>query len=121
MILLLAITGLSRADDMRKIDPPQCSDTTVKQVSSRLVDPSTGPMWESGASVSFANGVVLTAYNTPTVVRNERTGDKVQVCLVAVPKVCPPGDDRGKEYSVYDYQQKASYTMANSEHTCGGA
>jgi hypothetical protein len=67
------------------------------------------------------NGVSIVEYNSNTVVDHQRVGDKVQVCLIKVPAHCPEGDDRGKTYRVYDYLQKAAYTMADSQHGCGGA
>jgi uncharacterized protein len=48
-------------------------------------------------------------------------GDKVKLCLVALPDNCPPGDDRGKVYSVTNYKNKKSFVGIDSWHSCGGA
>jgi hypothetical protein len=98
-----------------------CTDTTVKSIGSRLTDGDGKPMPNMGSAVAFASGLSLVDYETPKVVELQRVGDKVQVCLIAVPQNCPKGDDRGKLYRVFDYRQKASYEMADSQHMCGGA
>lgn len=71
-----------------------CVETTVTTVGSRLTDGDDKPIPETGSYVAFASGWGLVAYSTPKVLELERPGDKVQVCLIAVPKGCPKGDDR---------------------------
>lgn len=55
----------------------------------------------------------------------ERTGDRVQVCLLTMPapsQSCNPDiDPRGRVYRVWDYRQRAAYSGASGEHACGGA
>lgn len=62
----------------------------------------------------------------------EHAGQKVQLCLMRVPKpdpsctrdfgCCHPDRDwRGRVYRVYDYRLRASYESYNSHHDCGGA
>ncbi len=113
----------------------KCVDTTVTSVGYRLQG-----MSDSGSAVEFAtslgvsgmksyNGQPMRAgivsYNTEPVAAREHRGDRVQVCLVSVPKrdqYCNPStDSRGRMYRVYDYRQHAAYSGANSEHACGGA
>ena len=57
--------------------------------------------------------------------REERPGDRVQVCFLSSPEpnaTCNPDKDpRGREYRVYDYKRNASYDRWNTEHGCGGA
>jgi uncharacterized protein YecT (DUF1311 family) len=48
-------------------------------------------------------------------------GDRVRVCLTSLPQDCPPGDDRGKQYSVLNYKNQLSFNGVDSWHTCGGA
>jgi hypothetical protein len=45
----------------------------------------------------------------------------VRVCLVSVPQNCPPGDDRGKVYSVLNHRTHETWSEGDSEHECGGA
>jgi uncharacterized protein YecT (DUF1311 family) len=53
--------------------------------------------------------------------RDFAKGDKVKICLVALPKDCPPGDDRGKIYAITNYKNKKSFTGVDAWHSCGGA
>jgi hypothetical protein len=66
------------------------------------------------------------------IMRSERAGDSVQVCLVSFPApridpathrvLCDPDKDaRGLTFRVYDVRQHAAYVGPNSEHDCGGA
>ncbi len=48
-------------------------------------------------------------------------GDKLSVCLIRVPKDCPPGDDRGKEYRITNPKNQKSFTGTPDWHSCGGA
>jgi uncharacterized protein YecT (DUF1311 family) len=48
-------------------------------------------------------------------------GDRVTLCLVSKPKDCPPGDDRGKIYSVENMRNSVRMKGVDSWHMCGGA
>lgn len=48
-------------------------------------------------------------------------GNPVQLCLVSIPTDCPPGDDRGKEYSLLDRKTGYQAVHIDSWHLCGGA
>lgn len=48
-------------------------------------------------------------------------GDRVRLCLVSLPEDCPPGDDRGKIYSVTNSKNQLSFTGVDAWHRCGGA
>lgn len=52
---------------------------------------------------------------------NFAAGNPVQLCLVSLPEGCPPGDDRGKEYSLLDRRTGFSGVYIDSWHLCGGA
>lgn len=94
-----------------------CSDTTVAAVTGRLG----GKDFSMGVAVTFANGIFVTSYDADPVATSHVVGDPVRVCLASVPDGCPPGDDRGKTYTVTVAGTKRSYTMANAQHMCGGA
>jgi len=34
---------------------------------------------------------------------NFASGHRIKACLDSLPRNCPPGDNRGKKYSFYDY------------------
>ena len=48
-------------------------------------------------------------------------GDKIKLCLIALPEDCPKGDDRGKVYTVTNYKNDKSFTGVDAWHLCGGA
>ena len=48
-------------------------------------------------------------------------GAKVELCLLEFPTDCPPGDDRGKVYSLLDYRTGFKDEVVDSWHLCGGA
>lgn len=56
-------------------------------------------------------------YNT----KDFAKGDKVKVCLTGVPNDCPPGDDRGKDYSITNYKNGKAFSGTPDWHSCGGA
>jgi hypothetical protein len=100
----------------------QCSQTTISEIGTRLEDGGTGrPVPDSGSAVSFANGGSQVSYETvPPIVRS-RVGDKVTMCLVFIPRHCPPGDDRGRQYKTTNLRTHQSWRLPDSQHSCGGA
>jgi hypothetical protein len=99
----------------------QCSTTTVKQVETRLVDGSTNqPMPGSGSAIEFTNGGYQVSYDQVPAVDRSRPGDPVTICLVSIPRHCPPGDNRGRMYKTTNLRTRGSWTLPDSEHECGG-
>lgn len=94
----------------------QCTNTTVTQVGTRL-EATPG----SGTAIQFANGVALVSYDTVPPAEASQPGDPVKMCLKSVPKHCPPGDNRGKVYTVTNLRTHQSFTLPDSQHECGGA
>ena len=94
----------------------QCVETRVKEVGTRL-EGAPG----SGSLVTFANGGVQVSYDQVPEVDQSRPGDRVSMCLVSIPKDCPPGDDRGRTYKTTNKRTGQSWTLPDSEHACGGA
>ena len=100
----------------------QCSRTTVKQVEERLMDGATNqPTPGSGSAIEFANGGYQVSYEQMPAVDRSRPGDPVTMCLVSVPRDCPPGDDRGRMYKTTNLRTRGSWTLPDAEHQCGGA
>ena len=94
----------------------QCTSTTVVEVGTRLVATP-----GSGTAIRFANGISLVSYDAVPQAASSKPGDKVQMCLKSVPENCPPGDDRGKVYTVTNPRTHQSFTLPDSQHECGGA
>jgi uncharacterized protein len=102
----------------------QCQVTTIEWIGPRLGnEPPTSHDRpdSSGTSVSFANGVDQVSYDLERPVARSHIGDRARVCLVSIPKHCPPGDDRGRFYNVTNLRTRENWTMPDSQHMCGGA
>jgi hypothetical protein len=100
----------------------QCTETEVKSVETRLVDGSNNqPVAGSGSAINFANGGYQVSYDQMPSVDASRPGDPARLCLVSIPKDCPPGDNRGREYRTTNLRTHKTWRLPDSEHSCGGA
>ncbi|XGV95805.1 MAG: hypothetical protein ACAF41_24070 [Leptolyngbya sp. BL-A-14] len=100
----------------------KCADTFIQEVGTRLSDGVTGaPIEGSGTSVSLTNGVYLVSYDEIAALKNARVGEKVRLCLLSIPQNCPPGDDRGRFYRLFNYRTRQTVELPDSQHFCGGA
>jgi hypothetical protein len=99
-----------------------CVRTAIAEVSQRLEDGATHrAMPDSGSAVEFANGLYQVSYEEVAAVNRSRRGDPVRICLRELPTNCPPGDVRGKVYRTTNLRTRQSWTLPDSEHSCGGA
>jgi hypothetical protein len=94
----------------------QCATSSVYQVTSRLIN---SP--DSGTDIQFSNGIGLVSYDIVPAAQNSKRGDPVRICLISIPKNCPPGDDRGRYYAVTNLRTQKNFSMYDSQHLCGGA
>jgi hypothetical protein len=94
----------------------QCVGTRIKEVGTRLENTP-----GSGSLVTFTNGGVQVTYDQVREVDESRPGDRVSMCLVSIPKDCPPGDERGRTYKTTNKRTGQSWTLPDAEHKCGGA
>ncbi|MFH1401420.1 MAG: hypothetical protein ABIG40_00380 [Parcubacteria group bacterium] len=100
----------------------QCVTTTVSKIGTRLVDGITGQGVEgSGSAIEYLNGGYQVSYDIIEGIENSVPGDVVNLCLIAVPKECPPGDDRGKLYRAINLRTGESWEALDAQHMCGGA
>lgn len=100
----------------------QCAATTISKIGQRLEDSATGkPIAGSGSAVSFANRGYQVSYDQVQEIRHSRRGDHMLMCLVKLPEDCPPGDNRGRIYTTTNLRTLESWTLPDSEHSCGGA
>ena len=93
-----------------------CEQTRISAIGSRL-----DGMPDSGTTVQYENGIYGTSYNRVPNLLRSRVGDPVVVCLLEVPKGCPPGDERGKVYGAINMRTNMKWKLADSSHMCGGA
>jgi hypothetical protein len=100
----------------------QCVGTAVASLGQRLKDARTGkPIRGSGSVIRFRNNTEQVSYDEFAAINHSRVGDPVRICLVQLPTDCPPGDDRGKVYKATNLRTKRTWTLPDSEHSCGGA
>jgi hypothetical protein len=99
-----------------------CVWTKISKLEHRLQNGEHGPMIpDSGSAVAFANGGYQVSYDEVDAVHHAHTGDRALMCLISIPHPCPPGDARGRWYTTTDLRTMESWTMMDSEHSCGGA
>jgi hypothetical protein len=102
-----------------------CVTTSFLDIADRFGDPLTaGPNadgFDTGSSASFRNGGFVISYSKEPILLASRVGEKVTMCLVSIPKDCPPGDDRGRFYRITNLKTGLSGILADSQHMCGGA
>jgi hypothetical protein len=94
----------------------QCSVAAVKAVETRLQG-----MPDSGSAISYENGGYQVSYDVIPAIQASRRGDSVRLCLVSIPKHCPPDDARGRIYSATNLRTGATWRAPDAEHSCGGA
>jgi hypothetical protein len=124
--LFLMMLGLSASlahADVTPNDPIptkllSCGGSVITQITGRLEGDTN---FSTGTEVVYRNGTGGVSYDKVDAIVHSRVGDHVLVCLVWVPKNCPPGDNRGKTYTVTNLRTLESWTLPDAEHMCGGA
>lgn len=101
----------------------QCVRTAVAAVHPRLGDdePAKDEDFDMGTGVEFQNGGYQVSYENEPAIRRSHRGDPVRMCLVKFPRNCPLGDDRGRIYTSTNLRTGGSWTLPDSQHSCGGA
>ncbi|TXM69084.1 hypothetical protein [Methylobacterium sp. WL120] len=124
---LLAGPGIAETTPVADTMPKRvgaCATTVITAIGTRFGDTLVRPKSkdaDDGTGVVLKNGVYGVSYRFVPEVANARVGDPVRTCLVSVPKGCPKGDDRGKVYTTTNLRTQESWTLADSQHLCGGA
>jgi uncharacterized protein len=102
----------------------QCTRTKIASISTRFgeeLKPPTEELDSSGSAVTFANKGYQVSYEYIPALAASHIGDEVLLCLVSIPKGCPPGDDRGRIYSGTNLRTRGSWILPDAQHMCGGA
>jgi hypothetical protein len=101
----------------------ECADTTITSITDRYgadLTPSKKGS-EKGTFIRFSNsGAQVSLVKEGAIVRSQ-VFDKVNMCLVEVPKGCPDGDSRGRVYKTTNLRTKESWSLANDVKSCSGA
>jgi hypothetical protein len=95
-----------------------CGGSVVTDIGGRLEGDTN---FSSGTSVFFENGGSQVSYDKVAAIVTSKKGDHVLICLVFIPSNCPAGDDRGKIYTTTNLRTLESWTLPDSQHSCGGA
>ena len=124
----VAVPDWVAATDMAAAVPPEtankpvregeCARTRVSDIGGRLEGDAD---FSTGASIAFADGARQVSYDKLAGIVASRRGDPVLVCLTSLPKHCPPGDDRGRTYTVTNLRTRQSWSEGEDQHRCGGA
>lgn len=77
-----------------------CKFSKIREISTCLNTSGGKAVPGSGSSVLLENGIRGVSYDQLEPVDESKAGDKVLVCLVYIPKNCPPGDRRGRVYAM---------------------
>jgi uncharacterized protein len=100
--------------------PTEIGQCMIASITSRLqADINASP--DDGSAISFDNGGFQVSYEKEQAIIASKVGDKVLMCLVEIPENCPPGDDRGRIYTTTNLRTQQSWTLPDSQHSCGGA
>nr|MBD3887460.1 hypothetical protein [Phormidium tenue FACHB-886] len=76
----------------------------------------------SGTAVELTKGIYLVSYEeVPQLSGDSGVGDKVKLCLLSIAENCPPGDNRGRFYSLLNDRTEGYVELPDSQHLCGGA
>ncbi len=125
-LVLMASTTALVPSPANSAPPPtqvgKCADTFIQRTGTRFGESlSEASVEGSGTSVKLTNGIYLVSYEDIGQLRTARPGDKVKLCLLKLPENCPPGDNRGRIYSLLNYRTEGYVEMPDSQHMCGGA
>ncbi len=101
----------------------ECADTTITSITDRFgadLTPSKKGS-EKGTFIRFSNsGVQVSLVKERSIVRSQ-IFDKVNMCLVEIPKGCPAGDNRGRLYKTTNLRTGESWSLPNDIKSCSGA
>lgn len=116
MLLAATLPAPAVAADKAPTRPGHCVRTSIQAIGTRLEGQA-----DSGSALVYANGIRGVSYDTLPGIVGSRVGDKVELCLVSIPKNCPPGDVRGKVYLAINLRTQVFWRLPDAEHSCGGA
>lgn len=97
--------------------PGQCMASKILATGTRLEG-----VPDSGSYVRYDPGTLHgVSYDSVPGIVHSKVGDKLELCLVSVPKGCPPGDNRGRVWLAVNLRTQEFWQLPDAEHMCGGA
>jgi hypothetical protein len=100
----------------------ECADTTITSITDRYgedLSPRGKKGSDPGTIVRFSNSGVQVSMRRENSIARSQVFDKVNMCLVQVPKDCPD-DIHGRVYRTTNLRTKESWSLANDVRSCGG-
>jgi hypothetical protein len=101
----------------------ECADTTITSITDRygadLTPANSRKGADKGTIVRFSNSGVQVSLDKERAVARSQIFDKVNMCLVAIPRDCPAGDIRGRVYKTTNLRTGESWSLANDVRGCG--
>ncbi|WP_349435700.1 hypothetical protein [Pararhizobium sp. A13] len=99
--------------------PEKVGQCVLAQV--EAVHPRIGDDFDDGTGIDFTNEGYQVSYNREEALIGSKPRDEVVMCLISIPHHCPDGDDRGRVYMTTNKRTGGTWTLADSQHMCGGA
>jgi hypothetical protein len=103
----------------------ECADTTITSITDRFgADLTPAPSKkgsDKGTIVRFSNSGVQVSLAKERAVARSQIFDKVNMCLVEIPRDCAAGDERGRLYKTTNLRTGESWSLRNDVKSCGGA
>jgi hypothetical protein len=99
----------------------ECFETTITSITDRYGDDLSQRAKKGadpGTIVRFSNSGVQVSLRRENSIIRSQVFDKVNMCLVEVPKECP-NDLRGRVYRTLNLRTKESWSLANDIRNCG--
>jgi hypothetical protein len=102
----------------------ECADTTITAITDlrgQDLSPRAKKGTDPGTIIRFSNSGVQASLRRENSIFHSQIFDKVNMCLVEIPKNCPAGDVRGRVYRTTNLRTKESWSLASDVRGCGGA
>ena len=103
----------------------ECADTTITSITDRygadLAPGRSKKGSDPGTIIRFSNSGVQVSLEKERAIVKSQIFDKVNMCLVEIPKDCPAGDIRGRLYKTTNLRTGESWSLRNDIRNCGGA
>ena len=101
----------------------ECADTTITSITDRYgADLTPGRAKkgsDTGTIIRFSNSGVQVSLEKERAIVKSQVFDKVNMCLVEIPKDCPTGDIRGRLYKTTNLRTGESWSLRNDIRSCG--
>jgi hypothetical protein len=99
----------------------ECMDTTITSITDRYGEDLSARAKKGsdpGTLIRFSNSGVQVSLKRENAIVHSQIFDKVNMCLVEVPKECP-NELRGRVYRTTNLRTKETWSLANDIRSCG--